>query len=144
MPAEQSIPEGSPRVELGPLTEVELRTPGAIKLTHLRFTELQGTCRTVVAELQAEKQRNETLTYRAQTSETKCCVLEERLGATGYRDVTVRFIELVILGLLAFAIDAARNMEWGSLACFLLMSVVLGIAIILIQRGYRPKQGEKR
>jgi len=143
VPAEQSVPEGAPRVELGPLTEAELRTPGAVKLTHIRLTELQGTCRTVAAELQAEKQRNETMTFRAHTSETKCCVLEERLGATGYRDVTVRFIELVIVGLLAFAIDAARNVKWGSLACFLLMSAVLGIAIFLIQRGYRPKPEEK-
>ncbi len=143
MPAEQLIPEGAPRVELGPLTESELRTAGAVKLNHIRFTELQETCRTAVADLQSEKQRIETLTFRAHISETKCCVLEERLGATGYRDVIVRFVELVIVGLLAFAIDAARNVEWGSLACFLLMSVVLGIAIFLIQRGYRPKHEEK-
>jgi hypothetical protein len=134
LPAEQSSSEG-PRIELSAITEAELRGPGAVKLTYLQLTELQASHRTTLAELQTERQRNEALTFRAHSSEAQCGVLRERLGSTGYRDLVVRLIELVILGLLAFAIDFAKSGSWTSLAVSVLLTVILAIAVILIQRG---------
>ena len=136
LPAEQSSPEG-PRVELGIATEKELCSPGAVKLIHLELTELKVAHRTTVAELKAERQRSEGLTFRAHSSELDCSVLRERLGATGHRDLVVRLIEIVILGLLAFAIDFARSGSWPSFTVCTLLSVILAIAIKLIQQGHR-------
>ena len=138
MPAEQPNPEG-PRIELTAVTETELRGPGAVKLLYGELTELKARHITALAELQTERQRNEALTYRAHSSETDCCVLRERLGSTGYRDLIVRLIELVILGLLAFAIDFAKSKSWNGFAASLLLSVILVIVIFLIQRGHQPK-----
>jgi hypothetical protein len=138
LPAEQSTPEG-PRVELGAATEKELCSPGAVKLIHLELTELRVAHRTALAELQAERQRSEGLTFRAHSSEMDCGVLKERLGSTGHRDLVVRLIELVILGLLAFAIDFARTGSWAGLALTTLMSLILAVTIFLIQRGHRPR-----
>lgn len=134
------MPGGLPRPELSPLTETELRSSAAVKLTHIQLCELQETHRGILTELQTEKQRNEALTFRAHSSETECSVLRERLGATGYRDIIVRLIELVILGLLAFAIDFARTGERNSLVATLLLSGILVVVIFLIQRGHRPKE----
>jgi len=137
LPAEQPTSEG-PRVELGAATEKELCSPGAVKLIHMELTELKVAHRTALAELQAERQRSEGLTFRAHSSELECSVVSERLGATGHRDLVVRLIELGILGLLAFAIDFARSGSWTSLTVSVLLSVILAIAITLIQRGHRP------
>jgi hypothetical protein len=137
LPAEQPTSEG-PRVELGTATEKELCSPGAVKLIHIELTELKVAHRTALAELQAERQRSEGLTFRAHSSELECSVLRERLGATGHRDLVVRLIELGILGLLAFAIDFARSGSWTSLTVSILLSMILAIAIIMIQRGHRP------
>ena len=124
MAAEQSISEG-PRIELTPVTEAELCRPGSVKLLYGELTELRAAHRSTLTELLTERQRNENLTFRAQSSETECSVLRERLGSTGHRDIIARLIELVILGLLAFAIDFARSGSWTSLAASLLMSVIL-------------------
>ena len=140
MPTERSIPEGSPHTELSPLTEAELRSSAAVKLTHIQLAEVQANCRGILAEMQSERQRNETLTFRAHSSETECSVLRERLGYTRYRDLIVRLIELVIVGLLAFAIDFAKTGAWKSLAGYLLFSAILIAVIFLIQRGYRSKE----
>jgi hypothetical protein len=137
LPAEQSTPE-VPRVELGAATEKELCSPGAVKLIHIELTDLRVAHRTALAELQAERKRNEGLTYAAHTSETECAVLRERLGLTGHRDLIVRLIELAILGLLTFAIDFASSGNRTGFAVSVLLSLILGVAIFLIQRGHRP------
>jgi len=139
--AEQQTPEG-PRVELGAATEKELCSPGAVKLIHKQFNELQIANRATLAELQMEKGRNETLTFRAQMSETECAVLRVRLGLTGNRDLIVRLIEVGIVGLLAMALELASSGSWRSFAVSVIVVVVLGIAIGLIQRGH-PATGGK-
>jgi hypothetical protein len=139
--AEQQTPEG-PRVELGVATEKELCSPGAVKLIHIELTELKAAHRTALSELQTERNRSEGLTFRAHSSEVQCGILRERLGSTGHRDLVVRLIELGILGLLAFAIDFARSGSWTSLGVSILLSLILGVAIFLIQRGQRAEEGK--
>jgi hypothetical protein len=141
LPAEHQIPEG-PRIEVGAITENELRGPGAVKLLYCELTELKVAHGASLVELQTERQRSETLTFRAHSSEKECSVLRERLGSIGHRDLVVRLIELVILGLLAFAIDFARAGSWTNLAVAVFMSLVLVAAICLIQRRHRPKGSE--
>lgn len=138
MPVEQPIPEG-PRVELSAATERELCNPGAVKLLYGNLAELKAKNSALSAELQIERQRNETLTFRAHSSETERDILRERLGFTGYRDIIVRLIELVIVSLLAFAIDFAKSGNWPNLIVFGFLSLILVIVIFLIQRGHRPK-----
>jgi hypothetical protein len=125
-------------MELGAATEKELCGPGAVKVIHIELAELKVAHHAALVELQVERKRSEGLTFRAHSSEIDCGILRERLGSGGHRDLVVRLIELVVLGLLAFAIDFARSGNWKSLTVSILMSVILAIAIILIQRGHRP------
>jgi hypothetical protein len=138
VPAEQANFEG-PRVQLTALTEADLRGAGAVKLLYSENAELRATHTTLRSEFDTERRRTDSLTIRLYSSQTECCVLRERLGAIGYRDLVVRLIELVILGLLAFAIDFAKSGSVDSLTFSLVMSFILAVAIALIQRGHRPK-----
>jgi len=141
LPLEQPIPEG-PRVELGAVTEAELCVPGAVKLLYSELTELKVKHSTLLAALEREKTRNETLTFRAHSSETERSVLRERLGSTGHRELIMRLIELVILGLLAFAIDFAKSGSWTKSAVAVVLSVILAIVILLIQSGHQPRESK--
>ena len=134
MPAGQPSPEG-PFIELTAVTETELRAPGAVKLLYRELTELKATHSSCLAELNSERSRNEALASKASSSNKDYCVLKERLSATGHRHAVVRLIEVVILVILAYAIDFAKSGSWRNLVVFLILSVILWIAIYLIDRG---------
>jgi Na+/melibiose symporter-like transporter len=95
-----------------------------------------------LAELKTEKKRTELMSIRSNSSEMTCNVLKERLRATGHRHSIVRLIEFVITILIAYAIDSARSGNWQSFAVFVVLSVILGVAIILVdRRGVQPNGG---
>lgn len=141
MPIEQPPLEG-PRIELGALTETELRGPGAVKLLYSECIELRAKHSATLAEIQAERLRNESLTFRVHTSETDCAVLRERLHSTGYRDTIARLIEAVIAIVVGYAIDLERSSDWKNFAVAASICCILFFAIFLTQRGSHPGKGE--
>lgn len=141
MPVEQPLPEG-PRIELGPLTEPELRSPGAVKLLYGELTELKSSHRAILAELQTEKQRNEMLMVRAHTSENECCVLRERLHSTGHRDTIARLLEIVMAILAVYALERALAGSWTHFIVAGSLSLILGCAVYLLQRGPIPTENK--
>jgi len=128
------LPE-APQIDLSAATEAELCKPGAVKLLYGQLTELKAQNQVILAELKAEKDRNQNLNFQAHTSDTESKVLRERLGYTTQRDRIVRLIEFVVLGLLTFATDSAKAGSWISFASFVVLSLALVCAILLIQRG---------
>lgn len=141
MAIEQQTPE-VPRsgIELDAPTEVELCSRGAVKLTHMQLAELKITHRAVQSELYAERQRNESLTDRVNSTETELRILQERVRSRGYREIMVRIIELVILALLSYAIDFEKSGDNKNFSVFIVICVVLVILIILIQWAPRLKE----
>ena len=140
LPAGQPSPEGPP-IELTAVTEAELRGPGAVKLLYRELTELKATHNDALAELKNERNRNDILASKANSSDKDHCILKERLRATGHRHAVVRLIEVVIVVLLAYAIDFAKSGSWTNLVVFLILAVVLWVTIYLIDRG-APAAGD--
>lgn len=142
MAVEQTIPGASPLIELSPLTDAELRSSGAVKLTHQELSELKATYAATLAKLETERQRNEGLNLRSISSETECSVLRDRLRLTGRREIIVRLIELVIIALVSFAIESAKSRDIAHLTAFIIVALVLVVVIGLIQ--WWPHPPEKR
>ncbi len=141
MPVEQQMP-GAPRIEISALTEEQMCKPGAVKLIYSQLTETKASLSTATVELQTERQRTEMAAFRASSSEAACSVLKERLRATGHRHSITRLIEFAITILIAYAIDFARSGSWPNFAVFISVSVVLAIAILLVdRRGKEPNGG---
>jgi len=141
LPVEQQVP-GVPRIEISALTEEQMCKPGAVKLIYSQLTETKAILSANIVELQAERQRTEMAAFRANNSDLTCGVLKERLRSTGHRHSITRLIEFVITILIAYAIDFARSRSWPNFAVFLLMSAVLGFAILLVdRRGAEPNGG---
>lgn len=138
MAVEQTIPGASPLIELSPLTDAELRSSGAVKLTHQELSELKTAYAATSAKLEVEKQRNEALNLRAISSETECRVLRDRLRLTGRREIIVRLIELVIIALVSFAIESAKSGDSAHVISFILVVIVLVVVIGLIQWWPHP------
>ena len=132
---------GGPRIELGALTETELRSPGAVKLLYSELLDLRATHNATLAVIQVEKQRNEALTFRAHTCETDCEVLRERLHSAGYRDTIARLIEVVIAIVVGYSIDLARSSDWKNFTVAASICCILFFAIFLTQRGPRSGKG---
>jgi hypothetical protein len=139
---EQQTPEasGPDRIDLNAPTEVELCSRGAVKLTHMQLSDLKITHLGTLDELQAERQRNDALTSRANSSETELRILRATLRSTGNREIIVRMIELVILALLTYAIDFEKSGDTKNFMVFILICVVLVGLIVLIQRAARPSE----
>jgi hypothetical protein len=122
---------------LGPLTEPELSAAKAVpvKLIYGELTELKSSHRATVAELQTERQRNETLTARAHASEIECCALRERLHSTGHRDSIARLLETVMAILIVYSLERALAGNWAHSIVSGSLGVLLGCAVYLLQRG---------
>jgi len=132
---EQQTPEipRTQQIELDAPTEVELCSRGAVKLTHMDLADLKVSYRALVAEIQTERNRNDGLTARANTAETELRVLRATVNSTGRREIIVRLIELVIIALVSYAIEAAKSAAWTNFAVFCATSLVLVSVIVLIQ-----------
>jgi hypothetical protein len=139
-PIEREI-SSVPRVEMSALTEEQLCKPGAVKLMFTQLSEVKIAHRATTAELQAERQRIELANTRAISSEAMCTVLRERISTMGSRRSVARLIEFVITILLAYAIDFAKADTWRSSVVFVVLSIVLGIAIFLVDRSVQPTEG---
>jgi len=139
-PVEQESPS-VPRIEISPPTEDQLCKPGAVKLIYMQLSETRVLHSSALAELRAERERVEAASARASSSEATCRVLRERLSTTSHRHSIARLIEFVITVLLAYAIDFARSSNWVSFSVFILLSLVLGGAIILVDRSVEPAGG---
>jgi uncharacterized protein YacL len=139
---EQQTPEvpGSDRIDLNAPTEVELCSRGAVKLTHMQLSEIKVTYRAAMTELQDAKQRNEVVTSRANAAETELRVLKENIRMTGYREIIIRMVELVIVVLLTYAIDFLKSGDVKNFWVFIVISVVLVILIFMIQWAPRPRE----
>lgn len=142
MAIEQQTPEvpGSDRIDLNAPTEVELCSRGAVKLTHMQLSEIKVTYRAAMTELQDAKQRNEVVTSRANAAETELRVLKENIRMTGYREIIIRMVELVIVVLLTYAIDFLKSGDVKNFWVFIVISVVLVILIFMIQWAPRPRE----
>jgi uncharacterized membrane protein len=138
---EQQTPgvPGIDRIDLNAPTEVELCSRGAVKLTHFQLADLKVTQRATLTELQAEKQLNGALTIRANASETELRVLKENIRLTGYREIIIRIVELIIVALLAYAIDFEKSGDTKDFVVFVVICLVLVILIALIQWAPRPR-----
>ena len=141
MAIEQPIPEG-PRIELGALTERELSTAGAVgvKLIYGQLNELRASHRATLAELQAERARNDALTARAHSAERDCCTLRERLSSTGHRDTIARLLEIVMAILVVYALERLLAGSWTHFIVAGSLGLLLGCAIYLLQRGPIPTE----
>ncbi len=142
MAIEQPTPEvaRTDRIELEAPTEAELCTRGAVKLTHIDLAQLKTAHGALQVELRTEKQRTEASNIRAISAEAECRVLRDTLRLTGRREIIVRLIELVIIGLVNYAIEAAKSGNRVDLAVFILASLVLVAVIALIQWWPRPPE----
>jgi hypothetical protein len=141
---EQPTPDVSfpNRIELEAPTEVELCSRGAVKLTHIQFTELKMACAAIQGELRAERQRNDAVTTRMNSIQTDYQVLRASLQSTKYREIIVRIIELCILALLAYALDFEKSGDTKDFAVFLVICIVLVLVIALIQWTPRPRESK--
>lgn len=138
MPAAHPSPEGPPLEQIQATPE-ELRNIGAIKRLLHELAEAKAAHKATLAELKTERDRNENLSSKANTFERDCCVLRERLGSLGYRDLIEALIIVVIIALLTFAVDFARSGNWKSCAGLVILTAVLLGVIALLRRGHRPK-----
>jgi uncharacterized protein YacL len=93
-----------------------------------------------MTELQDAKQRNEVVTSRANSAETELRVLKENIRMTGYREIIIRMVELVIVVLLTYAIDFLKSGDVKNFWVFIVISVVLVILIFMIQWAPRPRE----
>ena len=132
------------QIELGPPTETELCTRGAVKLTHIQLSELKTQTRTLSAELGEERARRENLSTRTNTAETELRVLEEFLYLREKRDLIIRLGELVLIVLIEFIIEAAKSGEWKRLAVLCVASLVQLALIALIQWGPRKSTKQRK
>jgi len=95
---------------------------------------------TVEAELRTERQRTEALNSRAISAEAQCGVLRDTLRLAGRREIIMRLIEVAIVVLLAYAIDFAKSKSWNNFVVFIVLSLILGLAIALIQWWTHPSE----
>ena len=143
MAIEQQTPEipRIPPIELDPPTEVELCSRGAMKLTHMALADLKVSFNKLAMEIQTERNRNDGLITRANAAETDLRVLRATVNSTGRQEITVRLIELVIIAIVSYAIDAAKSGAWKNFVVFCTASLVLVAVIVLIQ--WWPRSPEK-
>ena len=142
MAIQQTTPEvaRTDRIELEAPTETELCARGAVKLTHMELARLRTANGTVEAELRTERQRTEALNSRAISAEAQCGVLRDTLRLAGRREIIMRLIEVAIVVLLAYAIDFAKSKSWNNFVVFIVLSLILGLAIALIQWWTHPSE----
>jgi hypothetical protein len=130
------------RISLDPPTEVELCTRGAVKLTHLHLDELKESYRSVLVELQSERKRNNTLTSSLYTAEADVRVFHASVKSTERREIIVRLVELVIIGLINYAIEDAKSASWTNFTVSVAMCLILVAVIALVQ--WWPRRSEKK
>lgn len=136
---QQQTPEvtRSARIDLDSPTERELCSSGAVKLTHLQLSELKTNHEQLLDHLESERQKNNALTARANSCETELRVFKAVNATTGYREIIIRTLELVIVVLLTYAIDFERSGDTKSFGVFIVLCIVLVVIIVLLQRGPR-------
>jgi hypothetical protein len=114
VPIEQQVPQQTPevtytdRIDLDAPSERELCSTGAVKLTHIHMGELKISNKQLLTDLEAERQRNNALAARASSCETELRVFKAFNSSTGYKEIIIRTLELVIVVLLTYAIDFER------------------------------------
>ena len=132
---EQQTPETTrdPFGAIGPLTENDLSKPVTVKLILMQLSELKEANRSLMAQLQVERGRNDALANAANAAQTEIRVLRESVRLTDKRDRVVRLIEFAMVLIISFMIDAAKSSDWKVLGGLGLAVLALGFAVGLIQ-----------